>query len=124
MPSFCANGRILSDVLVLAAEDSLLLDVEPESCVFVLGHLDKFIIADDVTLADETAEWTTRYLSRAPAPRPRSPRRRSRCRGRFRRGALGGTPRCEDEFHLVSPATGFRLAARCTHRPRDSPQPA
>ncbi len=54
-----ANGRILSDVHVLAAEDSLLLDVEPASREFVLGHLDKFIIADDVTLADETADWTT-----------------------------------------------------------------
>jgi folate-binding protein YgfZ len=54
-----ANGRILSDVQVLAAEDSLLLDVEPESREFVFGHLDKFIIADDVTLADETVAWTT-----------------------------------------------------------------
>jgi len=54
-----ANGRILSDVNILAAPDSLLLDVEPNSRDFVLAHLDKFIIADDVTLADETAQWTT-----------------------------------------------------------------
>ncbi len=54
-----ANGRILSDVNVLAAPDSLLLDVEPASRDFVLAHLDKFIIADDVTLTDETAHWTT-----------------------------------------------------------------
>lgn len=54
-----ANGRILSDVHILAAADSLLLDVEPGSREFVFGHLDKFIIADDVTLTDETAEWTT-----------------------------------------------------------------
>jgi folate-binding Fe-S cluster repair protein YgfZ len=32
-----ANGRILSDVHVLAAEESLLLDVEPASREFVLG---------------------------------------------------------------------------------------
>ena len=54
-----ANGRILSDVRIFAAQDSLLLDVEPASRDFVLAHLDKFIIADDVTLADETAQWTT-----------------------------------------------------------------
>jgi aminomethyltransferase len=54
-----ANGRILADVQVLAAEDSLLLDVEPASREFVLGHLDKYIIADDVTITDETADWTT-----------------------------------------------------------------
>ena len=54
-----ANGRILADVHVLATEDSLLLDVEPASREFVLGHLDKYIIADDVTVTDETADWTT-----------------------------------------------------------------
>jgi tRNA-modifying protein YgfZ len=54
-----ANGRILADVHVLATEDSLLLDVEPASREFVLGHLDKYIIADDVTITDETADWTT-----------------------------------------------------------------
>ena len=54
-----ANGRILSDVNILAAPDSLLLDVEPASRDFVLAHLDKFIIADDVTLADESDQWTT-----------------------------------------------------------------
>ena len=54
-----ANGRILSDVNILAAPDSLLLDVEPNSRDFVLAHLDKFIIADDVTLSDETTQWTT-----------------------------------------------------------------
>ena len=54
-----ANGRILSDVNILAAPDSLLLDVEPTSRHFVLAHLDKFIIADDVTLADESDQWTT-----------------------------------------------------------------
>ena len=47
-----ANGRILSDVNILAAPDSLLLDVEPNSRDFVLAHLDKFIIADDVTLTE------------------------------------------------------------------------
>jgi tRNA-modifying protein YgfZ len=54
-----AQGRILSDVQILVAEDSLLLDTEPASHEFVYNHLDKFIIADDVTLANETADWTT-----------------------------------------------------------------
>ena len=51
-----AQGRILADAVVLALEDALLLDTEPETRAFVYEHLDKYIIADDVTLEDVTAE--------------------------------------------------------------------
>lgn len=49
-----AQGRILADVNVLCDRDALLLDTEPETHQTVLQHLDRYIIADDVTLADET----------------------------------------------------------------------
>ena len=49
-----AQGRILSDVTVLCREEDLLLDVEPETREKIYQHLDKFIIADDVTLEDVT----------------------------------------------------------------------
>lgn len=49
-----AQGRILADVIILCREDRVLLDVEPEVKDKVLQHLDKFIIADDVTLEDVT----------------------------------------------------------------------
>lgn len=49
-----AQGRILADAVVLAAEDHILLDMEPETRERILAHLDHYIIADDVTLDDAT----------------------------------------------------------------------
>jgi folate-binding protein YgfZ len=50
-----AQGRILADAHVYNVGESLLLDTEPEITAKLLEHLDKYIIADDVTLTDETA---------------------------------------------------------------------
>lgn len=47
-----AQGRILSDVQILCLEDHFLLDTEPEMHDPLFQHLDKYIIADDVTLED------------------------------------------------------------------------
>jgi aminomethyltransferase len=47
-----AQGRILADAIVLCLEDHLLLDTEPETHETLFQHLDKYIIADDVTLED------------------------------------------------------------------------
>ncbi len=49
-----AQGRILADAYVLCFEDHLLLDTEPERRTIVYEHLDRYIIADDVTLEDIT----------------------------------------------------------------------
>jgi len=49
-----AQGRILADVNLLCRDDYFLLDTEPETHEKVYGHLDKYIIADDVTLEDVT----------------------------------------------------------------------
>jgi len=57
-----AQGRILGDVNVLCREDDLLLDVEPETREALYQHLDKYIIADDVTLEDATARLATLSL--------------------------------------------------------------
>ena len=54
-----AQGRILADADVFCRQDDLLLDVEPETREPLLQHLDKFIIADDVTLDDATARIAT-----------------------------------------------------------------
>jgi folate-binding protein YgfZ len=54
-----AQGRILADVNVLCREDYFLLDTEPETREKVYQHLDKFIIADDVTLEDQTRQTAT-----------------------------------------------------------------
>ena len=52
-----AQGRILADVNILALSDHLLLDTEPETADKVYGHLDHYIIADDVTLENLTGQW-------------------------------------------------------------------
>jgi tRNA-modifying protein YgfZ len=52
-----AQGRILGDANIFNLGDSLLLDVEPELTTKLFQHLDKYIIADDVTLTDESSAW-------------------------------------------------------------------
>src|SRR5271163_3755056 len=73
------KGRILADANVLALADQFLLDVEPEARETLYQHLDRYIIADDVTLEDQTAATATialegpdaaEVLRRAGAPVP------------------------------------------------------
>ena len=54
-----AQGRILGDVNLFCFEDHFLLDTEPETRLKLYEHLDRYIIADDVTLADETDRVAT-----------------------------------------------------------------
>jgi tRNA-modifying protein YgfZ len=49
-----AQGHIQADVNLLCLADRFLLDTEPETRERVFRHLDKYIIADDVTLEDVT----------------------------------------------------------------------
>ncbi|MEO7648961.1 MAG: glycine cleavage T C-terminal barrel domain-containing protein [Bryobacteraceae bacterium] len=53
-----AQGRILSDAYIYCLSDRILIDVEPEQRERLLQHLDKFIIADDVTLEDVSDSLT------------------------------------------------------------------
>ena len=52
-----SQGRILSDAYILCREEEFLIDVEPSRRQFLYGHLDHFIIADDVTLEDASDEF-------------------------------------------------------------------
>ncbi|MGC2662178.1 MAG: glycine cleavage T C-terminal barrel domain-containing protein [Bryobacteraceae bacterium] len=52
-----AQGRILADAYVYNLDETLILDTEPETATKLREHLDRYIIADDVTLEDETAQW-------------------------------------------------------------------
>ena len=54
-----AQGRILGDVNLLCFEDHFLLDTEPETRRKIFEHLDRYIIADDVTLEDATDRIAT-----------------------------------------------------------------
>jgi folate-binding Fe-S cluster repair protein YgfZ len=48
----------------LCRQDSFLLDTEPETLQKLVEHLDKFIIADDVTLEDLTPALATIAVAR------------------------------------------------------------
>ncbi len=52
-----AQGRIVADAYIYNLGKNLLLDTEPETRTKLCDHLDRFIIADDVTLEDETEQW-------------------------------------------------------------------
>jgi folate-binding protein YgfZ len=54
-----AQGRILADANVLCLEDHFLLDTEHEMRIKVYEHLDRYIIADDVSLEDQTSQIAT-----------------------------------------------------------------
>ena len=77
-----AQGRILADVNLLCFEDHFLLDTEPETRTKVYEHLDRYIIADDVTLEDQTDRIVTlavegpsaaAALAELGAPAPEAP---------------------------------------------------
>jgi tRNA-modifying protein YgfZ len=51
-----AQGRIVADVNIFCMPDYLLLDTEPETRDRLREHLDRFIIADDVTITDFTED--------------------------------------------------------------------
>jgi folate-binding protein YgfZ len=53
------KGRVIADANVLCLPDYFLLDVEPETREPLYQHLDRFIIADDVTVEDATDTLAT-----------------------------------------------------------------
>jgi aminomethyltransferase len=52
------QGQIQADLNILCFADRFLLDTEPEAAERVLAHIDKYIIADDVTLEDARERLT------------------------------------------------------------------
>jgi len=51
------KGRILGDAYIYNLGESLFLDTEPETAAKLRDHLDRYIIADDAELSDETGQW-------------------------------------------------------------------
>jgi folate-binding protein YgfZ len=54
-----AQGRILGDANIFVMKDAVLLDTEPETRQKLREHLDRYIIADDVTVEDVTPSMAT-----------------------------------------------------------------
>lgn len=59
------KGRILGHVLVFAGPERLLVETVPGQGADLVAHLDKYIITEDVQLADKSGEWGQLYLSGA-----------------------------------------------------------
>ena len=77
-----AQGRILGDVNLFCFEEHFLLDTEAETRQKLFEHLDRYIIADDVTLEDLTEQMATiavegpqaaSVLEKLGAPIPEAP---------------------------------------------------
>jgi folate-binding protein YgfZ len=51
------QGRMLTDMRVFELGDSTLVDLPIETTKAIREHLDKFIITEDVTVEDMTADW-------------------------------------------------------------------
>jgi aminomethyltransferase len=51
------KGRILADAYIYNFGDSLFIDTEAETGTKVFEHLDRYLIADDAELLDETGKW-------------------------------------------------------------------
>lgn len=51
------KGRVLADAYIYNLGESLLLDTEPETAASLAVHLDKYIIADDAVIEDESGRW-------------------------------------------------------------------
>lgn len=57
------KGRIIADASIYNLGESLWLDTEPETAAKLRDHLDRYIIADDATLEDETDQWAAIELA-------------------------------------------------------------
>ena len=50
------KGRILGHIIVSAMDDALWIDSVPEANEFLVGHLDRYLITEDVQIADRSDE--------------------------------------------------------------------
>lgn len=64
-----AQGRILADANIFCFEDHFLLDTELETARKLFEHVDRYIIADDVVLTDETESIATLSIEGPEAER-------------------------------------------------------
>jgi len=62
------QGRIVSEVHVLHRGEQLWLETEASAIALLIARLEKYVIADDVALADATPEWARLALEGEGAP--------------------------------------------------------
>ena len=94
-----AQGRILGDVNVFCREDCFLLDTEPETRQKLFDHIDRYIIADDVTLEDDTGEMATIAIEGPAGGRDPGAPGRARARSGLRDAGVVRHDGRASEFH-------------------------
>ena len=63
-----AKGRMTAQVSILAAPDSFLLDADPELKETLQSRLERYIIADDVSVEEVSDQWSIFHFIGATAP--------------------------------------------------------
>ncbi len=56
------KGRILAHIIVSATNDALWLDSEPGTAEFIVSHLTKYVITEDVEITDRSADCAPLFL--------------------------------------------------------------
>ncbi len=59
------QGKTLGHVLILARDDSLLVWTVPSQAAALVGHLERYIISEDVVLCDRSDQWSTLLVAGA-----------------------------------------------------------
>jgi tRNA-modifying protein YgfZ len=57
------QGKTLAHVFYFVAPDSIVLSTVPGQAELLLAHLDRYLVCEQVTLADRSAEWRELFLS-------------------------------------------------------------
>jgi len=96
------KGRIIADAYIYHRPNGFLLDTEPETATVLREHLDRYIIADDATLEDETG-----VLAAFALEGPSS----------FEVAAALGLPVSTDAFGTVTWQNGFSALVSVTGAP-------
>jgi len=93
------KGRIIADSYIYHRPDGFVLDTEPEAATILRDHLDRYIIADDATLEDETTTMAAIALEGLTS---------------FETAAVLGWPVPTDAFGTLSWQKGFIARASVT----------
>src|ERR1700761_8211360 len=62
------KGHIVSHVFVFICPNSIVLETVPDQAERLIAHLDRYLIREDVQLADRSQEWSEIYLAGPQAP--------------------------------------------------------
>ena len=68
-----SKGRLEADLHIAATPDSLLIETDFSLCESIRSRIEKFIVADDVTLEDISSSYTLAHLPTLACPPPDAP---------------------------------------------------